>query len=198
MKPELPALLPEVLRASASRVALNAGQMLFFQGDPVEYIYYVLRGEVLALRHLPDGTEAVMQRARAGEFFAQSAMLMNHYACDAKATAATDVARLSVRQLAKTLTSDGSFALAFSARLAGDLRLQCTRVERLLMKLGRDRVLHFLVCEGSLAERGLRITDLSKEIGLDPSTVSRLIADLRASGEVVGTGRNIRLAKRTA
>lgn len=198
MKPELPALLPEKLRAGASRVALNAGQMLFFQGDPVEHIYYVLRGEVLALRHLPDGTQAVMQRARAGEFFAQSAMLMSHYACDAKATAATDVACLSVRQLAQTLTSDGSFALAFSARLAGDLRRQCTRVERLLMKLGRDRVLHFLVCEGNLAERGLRITDLAKEIGLDPATVSRLIAELRAGGEVVGTGRHIRLATRAA
>lgn len=198
MKPDLPALLPEALRTNASRVSLNAGQMLFFQGEPVEHIYYVLRGEVLALRHLPDGTEAVMQRARAGEFFAQSAMLMSHYACDAKATAATDVARLAVRQLAQALTSDGAFALAFSARLAADLRRQCTRVERLLMKRGRDRVLHFLVCEGSLAERGLNINDLAKEIGHDPSTVSRLIADLRASGEVVGAGRNVRLAPRRA
>ncbi len=125
-------------------------------------------------------------------------MLMSHNECDAKATAATDVARLSVRRLAQALSSDGAFALAFSARLAGDLRRQCARVERLLMKRGRDRVLHFLVCEGSLTERGLRITDLSKEIGLDPATVSRLIADLRATGEVVGTGRHIRLAPSTA
>lgn len=198
MKQDLPALLPEVLRASASRGALAAGQMLFHQGDPVECIYYVLRGEVLALRYLPDGSEAVMQRARAGEFFAQSAMAASHYACDAKATAATDVARLSARQLSLALSSDGPFAFAFSARLASDLRRQCTRVERLLMRLGRDRILHFLVCEGSLADRGLRITDLSKEVGLDPSTVSRLIADLRASGEVVGTGRQIRLAPRAA
>lgn len=196
MKLDLPALLPEALRASSSRVSLNADQLLFLQGAPVEYIYYVLRGEVLALRHLPDGTEAVMQRARAGEFFAQSALLMSHYACDAKATAATDVSRLSVTQLTQALTSDGAFALAFSARLAGDLRRQCTRVERLLMKRARDRVLHYLVCEGGPAERGLFITDLAKEIGHDPFTVSRIIADLRASGEVVGTGRNIRLAPR--
>jgi len=196
MKQDLPALLPEGLRASASRGALAAGQMLFHQGDPVEHIYYVLRGEVLALRYLPDGTEAVMQRARAGEFFAQSAMAVSHYACDAKATAATDVVRLPARQLSLALSSDGTFALAFAARLASDLRRQCTRVERLLMRLARDRILHFLVCEGNLEDRSLRITDLAKEVGLDPSTVSRLIAELRASGEVVGTGRQIRLAPR--
>lgn len=73
------------------------------------------------------------------------------------ATAATGVARLSVRQLAKALSSDGGFAPAFSARLAADLRRQCTRVERLLIKLGRDRVLHFLVCEGTLPDKGLKI-----------------------------------------
>ena len=198
MKQDLPSLLPEALRTSASRVSLVDRQMLFHQGEPVEYIYYVLRGELLAVRYLPDGTEAVMQRARAGEFFAQSAIAVSHYACDARATSATDVARLPVRRLKESLTSDGTFALAFAAQLASDLRRQCTRVERLRIKRARDRILHFLVCEGTLPERGLRVVDLSQEIGLDASTVSRTITELRATGEVVGQGRQIRLASRIA
>lgn len=190
----LPALLPEALRASATRVTLAGGQALFKQGDPVGDIFYVLRGEMLALRHLPDGTEAVMQRARSGEFFAQAAMQLSHHACNARAATASELVRLPVRQLAQALATDARFAWTFPARLACDLRRQCTRVERLLMKLGRDRVLHYLVCEGSPADQGLSIADLAEEVGLDPCTVSRLIAELRASGELVGRGRHIQLA----
>lgn len=38
MRQELPALLPELLRSGATRLALAAGQMLFHQGGPVQYI----------------------------------------------------------------------------------------------------------------------------------------------------------------
>lgn len=194
MRLELPAFLPDTLRSNASRVALTDGQMLFRQGESVEYIYYVLRGEVLAARYLPDGTEAVMQRARQGEFFGQSAIVGSHYACDARAATATDVAQLPVRSLTEALASDGVFALAFAAQLANDLRRQCTRVERLRIKRAGDRLLHFLVCEGVMPEGGIPLVALAQELGLDASTLSRTITDLRAKGEVVGRGRCVRLA----
>jgi hypothetical protein len=51
-----------------------------------------VQGELLALRYLPSGSEVVM-RAGAGEFFAQSAMGLSHYDCDAKAKSTTHAVR---------------------------------------------------------------------------------------------------------
>ncbi len=194
MRLELPAFLPDTLRSNASRVALIDGQMLFRQGESVEYVYYVRRGELMAVRYLPDGTEAVMQRARQGEFFGQSAIAVSHYACDARARSATDVVRLPVRRLTEALVSDGAFALAFAAQLAGDLRRQCTRVERLRIRRASDRLLHFLICEGAMPEAGIPLVELAQELGLDAATLSRTIKDMRGRGEVVGQGRSVRLA----
>ena len=122
MNPELAALLPDALRDCSSRVALADGQVLFRRGEPVEFIYYVVQGELLALRYLPSGSEVVM-RAGAGEFFAQSAMGLSHYDCDAKAKSTT---------------------LAFR--------------------------------EESMADKGLRLANLSEELGLDVATLSRAIS----------------------
>lgn len=194
MNQELAALLPDALRDASSRVVLADGQVLFRRGEPVEFIYYVVQGELLALRYLPSGTEAVMQRAGAGEFFAQSAMGLSRYDCDARAKSATRAMRLPMRRLTEALATDGQFALTFAARLASDLRHQCARVERLQIKLVSDRILHFLACEGSMADKGLRLADLSEELGLDVATLSRAISKLRTAGEVVGKGRHIKLA----
>jgi CRP-like cAMP-binding protein len=76
----------------------------------VEHIHFVLEGELLTVRYLSDGSEAVMQRARDGEFLAQSAMLVPHYSCDTRAASSTEVGRIPLRELRDALSSDGSFA----------------------------------------------------------------------------------------
>jgi CRP-like cAMP-binding protein len=190
----LPALLPQAVREGSSVLTLERGQMLFRVGEPVEHIHYVTRGEVLAVRYLPDGAEAVMQRARAGEFFAQSAMAAQRYSCDARAAAASEIVRLPVRTLTAALASDGSFALAFALQLAGDLRRQCTRVERLRIKRARDRVRHYLVCEGPLTQPDFTLQDWARELGLEPETLYRALAALEAAGEVVRAARGVWLA----
>jgi CRP/FNR family transcriptional regulator len=189
----LPGLLTEELRAAASEVALARGGMLFRVGEPVEHIYFVIQGELLAVRYLPDGTEAVMQRARAGEFFAQSAMAVQRFNCDARAGDACAVARLPVREVTDALRVDGAFALAFAVQLAGDLRRQCTRVERLRIKRARDRVLHYLVCEGPLVLPGRKLQDWARELGLEPETLYRTLADLQACRELERDEASIRL-----
>jgi CRP/FNR family transcriptional regulator len=197
MTAALPALLTQALHAAASQVSLARGQMLFRVGEPVEHIYFVLQGELLAVRYLPDGSEAVMQRARTGEFFAQSAMAVKRYSCDARAGELTLIARLPVRTVLDTIATDGPFALAFAAQLAGDLRRQCTRVERLRIKRARDRVLHYLVCEGPLILPGRKLQDWARELGLEPETLYRSLAELQANGELVRETGAIRLAAPT-
>lgn len=190
---DLPTFLPEALRREASAVALQRGAKLFHCGDPVAHIHFVLDGELLAVRYLRDGSEAVMQRARGGEFFAQSAILVPHYSCDARAARACEVVRLPVEALRAALAGDGRFALAFAGQMAADLRRQCSRVERLRIKRARDRVRHYLVCEGPLPADA-RLQDWAHELGLEPETLYRALAELDAGGEIVREGRAVRLA----
>jgi CRP-like cAMP-binding protein len=161
----LPSVLPDWLLREATSVALARNERLFHVGERVEHIHCVRQGELLAVRYLGDGSEAVMQRARDGEFFAQSAMLVPHYSCDARAASPTEVLRIPVRELREGLGSDGAFALAFAGQLAADLRRQCTRVERLRIKRARDRVRHYLVCEGAFARRRRQAAGLGPRTG---------------------------------
>jgi CRP-like cAMP-binding protein len=190
----LPAFVPASLRRECTHVGLNRNERLFSVGEPVAHIHLVIEGELLAVRYLRDGAEAVMQRARGGEFFAQSAMLVPRYSCDARAAVATEVARIPVDLLRATLATDGPFALAFAGQLAADLRRQCTRVERLRLKRARDRVRHYLVCEGALPVQA-RLHDWARELGLEPETLYRTLAELESAGEIQrGEGIALRAA----
>jgi CRP-like cAMP-binding protein len=180
----LPSYLPDMLLKEATRVDLTRNERLFQLGNPVDHVYFVLQGEVLAVRYLSDGSEAVMQRARDGEFFAQSAMLVATYSCDARAAVPTQVMRLPVRELRAALLADGAFALAYAGQLAADLRRQCTRVERLRIKRAKDRVRHYLACEGPLRSGGAKLQDWARELGLEPETLYRTLADLESCGEI--------------
>jgi CRP-like cAMP-binding protein len=111
-------------------------------------------------------------------------MLVPHYSCDARAATPTEVLRIPVRELREGLGSDGAFALAFAGQLAADLRHQCTRVERLRIKRARDRVRHYLVCEGPLRSGGAKLQDWARELGLEPETLYRTLAELESSGEI--------------
>jgi CRP-like cAMP-binding protein len=195
LSPALPGFLPAQIRAEASYVALTRGEALFRNGETVAHVYFILEGEVLALRYLSDGSEAVMQRARDGEFFAQSAVLVPRYTCDARATCPTEVARLPSGRLIAALAGDPVFARAYMGQLAADLRRQCTRVERLRLKRAKDRVLHYLACEGALAPGAAVLQDWARELGLEPETLYRTLADLEAKRLIRRTGNGVALVQ---
>jgi CRP-like cAMP-binding protein len=122
------------LREEISALALTRGDLPFRRGDPVAHVHFVVQGEVLALHHLSDGSEAVMQRACGGEFFAQSAVQLPRFACNARVTGATKAARLPVEALNAALAIDADLARAWRGQQAlgprrqrmraGPLRLQ--------------------------------------------------------------------------
>jgi len=55
--------------------SLPAGAYIFSQGDPVRYFYCLLDGEVEVVRRRDDGTEEVLNRLHAGEYFGENSLL---------------------------------------------------------------------------------------------------------------------------
>lgn len=167
--------------AGAVRIqTLAKGGWLFHCGEKVDGIYFVLEGEVKAVRHLANEREAVMMRARDGEFFAESAIAASHYTCDAVAVMASRLAFLPQADLDAAL-EDAEFARAFFLASAINARRQCSRYERVRLRGAKDRVLHLLACESGsdgVFNWSAPLTELALELALEPETLYRVLSEL--------------------
>lgn len=184
---QLPDFLPAALAAALRVQSLNKGEILFRQGEAVTCLVYVLTGEMKAVRAHLDGAECVMVRSKAGEFFAESALASSAYVCDGIAVCPSRIALLPIDALRQALREDGEFALAFAMALAKQARKQCSRYERVRLKRARDRVLHYLACEGGSSgcvDLASSLAELAGELALEPETLYRTVAELEAEGRV--------------
>lgn len=198
--PPLSVALPADLLAQAQTVELGKGEHLFRQGDPVCHVVFVLAGELKAVRHLPDGGECVMLRSRAGEMFAESSLADSQYRCDGIATDTSRVALVPVDMLRAALGGEGSLAFGMCMALARQARKQCSRQERLRLKRARDRVLHFLACEGGVegvVQWGAHLSELASELGLERETLYRALAGLESEGLLQRSDNQLRLLAKT-
>jgi CRP/FNR family transcriptional activator FtrB len=193
---ELPTYMPTALREAARSRRLAKGECLFKQGDPVDGIYFVQRGRVQAVRTLYNDTYAVMLTAAAGELFAESALAVPSYVCDAFATVASEVLRLPAEDVLAALDADGAFARAFALAMASNARRQCSRYERLRLRRARDRVLHLIVCEGGMDacfRLDKPLAELADELALEPETLYRVLRELSDAGTIERTPSHLRL-----
>ncbi|MFN3545457.1 MAG: Crp/Fnr family transcriptional regulator [Thiobacillus sp.] len=193
---ELPAWLPPELKMSASTTRLDKGQSLFHAGDRVEVFHLVRAGELAAIRCMPNGAEAIMLTARAGEFFGEASLFQTEYSCEARALSPCILTTFGAERFRQAMTAHPDFSLAFVRRLAVSLRRQCSRVERLRLKSASDRILHYLTCEvgpSGWTELGGTIQDWAAELALEPETLYRTLSQLERDGVLVREQRRFRL-----
>ncbi len=195
-----PDFLPSTLTVASHRVPLSAGQALFACNAPVEHVYWVLRGEVVALRRMPSGRDAVLMRGHSGEFFAESSMYMPFYDCAAVARKPSVVLALPLRTLRQALADDGHFADMFLRNVVLGLRRQSSRVERLRLRGASERIQHYLSCEASAdgcCQLDIPLSEWALELGLEPETLYRTLRVLEENGVVTRDKQRMRLCTGT-
>lgn len=196
----LPDFFPEALVDQARVLTLERGEVLFKMGQPVHNVIFVLKGQVKAVRTDPEGTECVMLRAGMGEFFAESSLITMSYACDGIAMKPSRLALMPVDAVQTAMSSEGAFAGAMFGLIAAQARKQCSRQERLRLKKARDRVIHYLACEtppGGQVELKVPMKEWACELGLEPETLYRTLADLQSEGRVSRDGKRLGLVPNT-
>jgi CRP-like cAMP-binding protein len=192
----LPEFLPQGLIDATRILSLNQGEHLFRKGDAARSVFFVLQGEVVAVRYLMDGAEAVMLRAAAGEFFAESTLVISQYSCDAICSRSSLLVEIPATALRHAFETQPGFALPFVAALAANSRRQCSRLERSRLKRARDRVLHYLVCEstpGATLSLAMPLSAWAVELGLEPETLYRTLRELEQEGLISRNHRAISL-----
>ena len=191
----LPGYFTDALCESVRVQSFAKGDWLFRCGEKVEGIYFVLEGEVKAVRHLANESEAVMMRARDGEFFAESAIAASHYSCDAIAVKPSRLAFVSQTSLNRALENP-DFSKAFFLANAMNARRQCSRYERVRLRAAKDRVLHLLACESGpdgAFHWQAPLTELAVELALEPETLYRVLAELERAGTILRENRRLKL-----
>jgi CRP-like cAMP-binding protein len=137
-----------------------------------------------------------MLRSRAGELFAESSLADNQYRCDGLAACASRVALVPVDMLRAALGGESSLAFGMCMAMARQARKQCSRQERLRLKRARDRVLHFLACEGGtegVVHWSAHLSELASELGLERETLYRALAALEEEGLLQRANEELRL-----
>lgn len=192
----LPEWLPPSLAGAVATRAVDKGDALFHTGASVDLFHFVLRGKLAAVRSMPNGAEAIMLVARDGEFFAEASLFLPSYTCEARALTTCQIASWPVGLFRQALERHPDAAMAFARTLAISLRRQCSRVERLRLKLAPDRVLHYLACEtgpSGWTELPGTVRDWAAELALEPETLYRVLAQLTRAGKVEREKNRLRL-----
>jgi len=174
---------------------IEADGLLFRLGDTPRDLYLVIEGEARARRYGTDGAEIVMQRSRAGELFAEAGLVAPRYSCEGYCPNASRVLRIPIATIKQQIASNGDFALRFAQFLALAMRRQCARYERLRLKRAGERVLHYLNCEltgpaGADLELDIPLAEWADDLGLEPETLYRTLADLEKKGLIAREPRS--------
>jgi CRP/FNR family transcriptional regulator len=186
---------PDDLLAVGRELKLAKGERLFSLGEAIDRVFYVQQGELRAVRCLADGSEAVMMRARDGEFFAIASLFLPSYPCDAEVGINTRLLSFPQPYFRAVLGRDPAFALALVREQSLGVKTQCARVERLRLKRARDRVVHYLACESreGLVRLAMPLIEWADELGMEPETLYRVLAELKDEQVIARRGKEIRL-----
>lgn len=188
------------LASSARLRTLDAGQPVFRQGDDVRGFFAVLAGGVRVVRLLPDGRERVIQRIRAGQTFAEAAVLsMPRYPASAIATATpTELAEIGAREFTTLVETDRDATKAIIASLSSWLVQLVGRVEELTTLSADARVARYLLDLPSRpSPKGLTLhlqlakKDLAAHLAITPETLSRVLRRWREAGTLTVRGADV-------
>ena len=191
----LPEYFTPELVAAVRHLSLCRDEHLFRTGQTVKGIYFVLEGELKAVRHLLKENEAIMMRAGAGEYFAESAIAGKKYSCDGVCVKTARLAFIPTAALMHAM-GEPDFARALLQANAMNTRRQCSRYERVRLRKAKDRVLHLLACEtpaDGVFVWPASLSTLASELALEPETLYRALSELEKGGLISRNGKEFKI-----
>jgi CRP-like cAMP-binding protein len=196
MRPETPSFafgLPAKVRI------LKDGEHLFAMGQRPSRLYFLVDGTVQLVRPLKNGATAVMHRAGAGDWIAESSIFSEKYHCDAIAVGAARVRGVRKAELLELFARDPARCLEFAQTLALRLRQLRGAHEIVRIRGAEERVAHWLSlqAEGSPPTVVLDRTwsQIADELALTREAVYRALSSMRASDAIRVSGKTVVLKR---
>ncbi len=171
---------------SARDVRLRRGQALFFEGDPAEAYYAIVRGTVRCCRMTPDGRRQIFRFAGAESLLGVGCQERHGYTVEA----VTEV--VAHRHPMAGLEAEMANPVVRNRVLEG-LRAELAATRTQLMLLGRmsaaEKLANFLLTvtaggRSGFVELPMSRADIADYLGLTIETVSRKLNALHALGVI--------------
>lgn len=196
------AFLAQVQNAAPRRVrALAKGEVLFWQGDPVEAIFVVQSGGLKEYTLLPDGRAYAYRLLGPGGLAGATAYLLGHdHDTIAQALNEATVLVLSPGQFDELLAKDPRFSSLLIKKLAESAQSSRQQARDLGFLDVQQRLMGSLLDlarkHGIATERGLEIPaeltheDIGQLVAANRSTITVLLNELKKQGLIWKKGRH--------
>lgn len=175
-------LLPE---SASKSCELKKKDEIFYQGEHVSHLFYLVSGEVTLSRYGLAGNEVIIHQARPRETFAEAALFSEVYHCDAIATQDTLLWKINKATTLAFAKENPVFAMALTARFARQIQQFRSQKELLAVRSAMERV--YLALNQGLLNSNIK--QFANAIGLTHEATYRALAALVKENRVVKNGR---------
>ncbi|MGB5398174.1 MAG: Crp/Fnr family transcriptional regulator, partial [Gammaproteobacteria bacterium] len=181
---------------------LKEGQLLFDQGQAVDYFFMVISGKIKLFRVSPDGQEKVIEIVAQGGVFAEALMFMDqpHYPVSAGALADTEVIGIDAKDFKAMLWDSTDTCFHLMSEMSMRLRRLIHEIDTLTLHSGTCRVASYLLNSAHTEEPSFEL-DMAKNLiaarlSVKPETFSRIVANLKRQGILNVDGNKVTILNR--
>ncbi len=179
----------------------SKGQMLFWQGDPVEYIYLVKEGAIKIFSLYLDGKVYAYGILGVGGVCGVTNLLEERpYEAFAEVIEDAEVIAIAAREFKRLIAENTQFSLLIMKRLACEIRLLANKASDMaffdVQKRLKRRLLELASEHGNVVDKGIRINlDLTHEeiaalVAANRSTITTILNELKEQGFLWREGRH--------
>ena len=165
------------------------GKVLFIRGEPADCFYIVLDGWVKVFRETPEGDEAVLGVFARGESLAEAAAFLGKdYPASAQVVEQARLLPILSAPFCSHITDIPEIAMNMLASLSKRTHQHVAEIEQLKTRSATLRVVDFLLKLCPVEEGSVVIslpydkTLISRRLGMQPESLSRILANLRKQG----------------
>ena len=179
-----------VVQARAKIHHYKRGEMIIWEQDACEFVYFILEGQIEIFRLSPSGREQIFERLGDGECFNLVPACLDEAlnVASARALMPSRLLALSRRDFCDLLKTDSGLALAVVRFFAMRLQKMAGLVENLSLYSVRQRLARFLIeqadAAGAEKEQRWTQTDMAKRLGTVRDVLGRALRKLADEGAV--------------
>jgi len=194
-------LIAQIGKGSRRRIYAK-DEMILSQGEPCRAFFFIEKGAVRLFRPTPDGKLQVMHSLRAGQSFAEAALLnfRGYPVSGAAMEADTRMIEVGREPFLTLFRTDDRVASAMVGSLCGWLLKLVDRIDELSAASAGARLAKYLLRLPAGPEQGTTTVrlpmakkDLAEHLSITPETLSRLLKRWKELGLVEGNGRSLAL-----
>ncbi len=167
---------------------LNAGETLFYEGDPAQHVFTITEGTLKLYKLLSDGRRQITGFLLPGDFLGLASSAS--YVSSAEAVTPLTICRFPRRQFMQLLEELPQLEKELLARASSELAEAQDRMLLLGRKTARERLASFLLrladrrrpCAPETIALSMSRADIADYLGLTIETVSRTFTSLKTDG----------------